>query len=619
MLLNMKDYYTLPAIDEEYIKRKNYFLLFETKLCDSQNYISYLFIDPVKIIKVKSFKDVEQSFKEIEQCSKKFYLAGYFSYELGYYFEKDLFKTRITCLTPLVHLAVFKDRFYFNHKTGESNINIPQLFSRQKQRRNFVLRKIKLGITPKAYRNNILKIQDYIKNGDTYQVNLTTKYNFNFSGSAFSLYNELASRQRVQYGAFCKLGEEYVISLSPELLFVREGLEIRSQPMKGTIARGRKIEEDKENIKKLKASLKNRAENLMIVDLVRNDLGRISKAGSVKVVQPFKVRKYETIFQMTSEVKSILKDKATYLDIFKNIFPGGSVTGAPKIRTMQIIRELEKAPRGVYCGALGFISPHKKAVFNLPIRTIYITKNRGEMGVGGGIVYDSLPQDELSECKLKAKFLTNRYNDFKLIETLLWDKGYKFVREHLKRLGVSAEYFDFNYNLANIQVKLKRIAKGFISGKQYKIRLLLNREGEFESECFEIFPEEGAKYAIISRQKTDPSDLFLYHKTTNRAIYDAEYSRYARQGYFDVIFLNKKGELTEGAISNLIIQKKGRLYTPPVSSGLLAGIYRNYLIREHIIQERIITKNDLIEADRVFLSNSVRSLVEVKIVDKPIK
>jgi para-aminobenzoate synthetase/4-amino-4-deoxychorismate lyase len=612
----MRNYYVLPAISEKYIKRRDYFLLFETKLCDSHNYISYLFVDPVKVIKVKSFQGVERAFRKIEQCSKKFYLAGYFAYELGYYFEKGLFKKEDYYSSPLMHLAVFKKRFYFNHQTGETNIDLQGIFLNENPKENFSLHNLKLNITPKDYRNKILKIKDYIRKGDTYQVNFTAKYNFDFLGSALSFYSELANRQRVQYSAFCKFGPQHIISLSPELFLKRDGLKIYSQPMKGTIARGMNVGEDKENIARLKASLKNRAENLMIVDLVRNDLGRISKTGSVKVVQPFKVRKYETIFQMTSEVKGILKNDVTYFDIFKNIFPGGSVTGAPKVSTMQIIRQLEKAPRGVYCGAVGFISPDKKAVFNLPIRTISIVKNKGEMGVGGGIVYDSLPKDELSECKLKAKFLTNRYNDFKLIETLLWDKEYKFTKEHLKRLGRSAEYFDFNHNLASIYGKLKKIAKGFIRGRRYKIRLLLDREGKLESECFEISSEEGVKYAVISKHKIDPDNLFLYHKTTNRAIYDAEYSRYAAQGYFDVIFLNTKGEFTEGSISNLIIQKKNRLYTPPVSSGLLAGIYRDYLIRKRVIKEQVISKNDFIGADRVFLCNSVRGLVEVKIVYK---
>ena len=610
---------SLPVINDAFINKQEYFLLFETKLCDSQNYISYLFVDPVKIIKVNSFKGVKEAFKDIEQYSKVLYLAGYFAYELGYYFEKGLFKAANHFNTPLIHLAVFKKRFYFNHQTGETNIDIPGIFLTKITKRSFSLQNLKLNIAPKDYRDKISKIKDYIRKGDTYQVNFTAKYNFDFLGSAFSFYSELANRQRVQYSAFCKFGKEYIISLSPELLFKIDGSKICSQPMKGTIARGKDIKQDKENIENLKSSLKNRAENLMIVDLVRNDLGRISNLNSVKVSQAFKVRKYETIFQMTSEVRGVLKKNLTYFDIFKNIFPGGSVTGAPKIRTMQIIKQLEKTPRGVYCGAVGFISPHKKAIFNLPIRTITIIKNKGEMGVGGGILYDSLPEEEFLECKLKAKFLTTRYSDFKLIETLLWDGGYKFMRKHLERLKGSAKYFDFNYNLNNIHTKLKKIARGFVKGKQYKIRLFLDNKGKLESECSEISQKGGVKYVVISEYMINPGSLFLYHKTTNRDLYNAEYSRSIARGYFDIIFRNTKNEFTEGAISNLIIQKNNKFYTPPVSSGLLAGIYRDYLIRKRIIEERVITINDLISADKIFLCNSVRGLVEVKIVDKSIK
>jgi para-aminobenzoate synthetase/4-amino-4-deoxychorismate lyase len=241
------------------------------------------------------------------------------------------------------------------------------------------------------------------------------------------------------------------------------------------------------------------------------------------------------------------------------------------------------------------------------------------MGVGSGIVYDSLAKDEFAECKLKAKFLTHRHDDFKLIETLLWDKEYKFIKEHLGRLKRSAKYFDFNYHLTDIHRKLKEMTKGFIKGRQYKVRFLFGKEERLESEVLEISPVKGIRYVVISKHKINPDNLFLYHKTTNRALYDAEYSSYAAQGYFDVIFLNTRGEFTEGAISNLIIQKKNRFYTSPVSSGLLAGIYREYLIKKHAIKEQVITKDDLINAERVFLCNSVRGLVEVKIVDKFIK
>ena len=603
----------LPKINESYINKQEYFMLFETRLYDSLNFMSYLFVNPVKTIKVYDFKDVRRAFKDIEKHLKNSYLAGYFAYELGYYFERGVFKGREHSKTPLIHLAVFDKRLYFNHNTQETNMNDPELFSRESPEEDFSIRNLKLGITSREYRDKVLRIKKYISEGDTYQVNFTAKYNFNFSGSAFSFYDNLAARQNVQYGAFCKFGGQYLLSLSPELFLKREGSNIYSQPMKGTIPRGRNAKEDRENAVKLKESSKNRAENLMIIDLVRNDLGRISRVNSVRVSEAFKVRKYETILQMTSQVNSRLKKGATYFEIFKNIFPGGSVTGAPKIRTMQIIRELETLPRGVYCGALGFISKWRKAIFNLPIRTISIIGDKGEMGVGSGIVADSSPAEEFKECRLKARFLIERRDSFKLIESILWDKGYKFLEEHLKRIRESAGYFGFSYNPQDIRLKLREIDKNLIRGRQYKIRLLLDRRGNLGSEASVIKRGEGIKYFAISRHKVDPESVFLYHKTTNRALYESEYARYAALGYYDVIFFNTRDEVTEGSISNIIVEKDGKLYTPPVSSGLLAGIYRGDLLKKRKIRERAISLRDLRSAGKVFLCNSVRGMIQVKL------
>ena len=242
----------------------------------------------------------------------------------------------------------------------------------------------------------------------------------------------------MQYGAFCKFKDHLVVSLSPELFFKRDGDKIISIPMKGTIKRGRDAQEDRENIIQLKGSLKDRAENLMIVDLIRDDLGRVSKGNSIKISELLKVRKYDTLFQMTSQVSGTLKKGIAYTDIFRSIFPGGSVTGVPKKKTIEIIKGLEPSLRGVYCGALGFIAKKNEAVFNLPIRTVSIFGNNAQMGVGSGIVYDSSPIKEFKECSLKADFLTKANYNFKLIETILWDSGFKFLREHLNRIRASA-------------------------------------------------------------------------------------------------------------------------------------------------------------------------------------
>jgi len=385
--------------------------------------------------------------------------------------------------------------------------------------------------------------------------------------------------------------------------------------MKGTIARGLRDIEDRQMACRLKKSTKDLSENIMIVDLMRNDLGRISRTGSVRVDNLFNIEKYNTLFQMTSGVRGTLRKGITYLDIFKNIFPGGSVTGAPKIRTMQIIRQLERESRNIYCGALGIIFPENKAVFNMPIRTILLRKNKGEMGIGSGIVYDSSPEKEYQECLLKAKFLTQRDKSFQLIETMLWQNRYVFLKEHLRRLEGSAGYFGFNFNSLKIIRQLAKRENSFKKGKSYKIRFLLDKDGGIKIENQEILernlPKE--KYIAISRYKTDPRDRFLYHKTSRRLLYDPEYQYYFRRGYYDVIFLNNRREVSEGAISNIIIRKGKNYFTPPVSSGILPGIYRAYLMKKVSVQEKVVLLKDLYAADKIFLCNSVRGLTEVRI------
>lgn len=614
----MRKYYPLPAINSEYVHKQDYFLLFETSLFDKDNFTSYIFINPIDVIKINHFSDVKKAFKRIEKYSQKYYLAGYFSYELGYYFEQPFFKPKVSFLYPLIHLCVFDKVLFFNHKTGKTNINISGFFAPSEKNEDFRIKNLEFSFIKPQYIKKIARIKEYIRSGQTYQVNFTGKYHFDFSGSPFSFYRDLRNRQNVSYGAFCKFKDEYIISLSPELYFKRVGLEIYSKPMKGTIERGKNIEEDKVRIAQLKKSTKDRAENLMIVDLIRNDLGRISEVDSVKVTNLFNIERYNTLFQMTSTIKSILRRDVTYFDIFKSIFPGGSVTGAPKIRTMQIIKELEDSFRNVYCGALGIIFPQNLAVFNLPIRTISLVKNKGEMGVGGGIVIDSDPSSEFKECLLKAKFITNRYQRFRLIETILWAGEYKFLNEHLKRMKTSAQYFAFYFNRSRIILQLKNIESTLDKTFNYKVRLLLDKEGNLKIEYYKITQDSllAEKYIAISKDRVDPERLFLYHKTTNRMFYDSEYKYYCSKGYFDVVFLNNRNEVTEGSISNIIIEINKKYYTPPLSSGLLPGIFREYLLKKHKVEEKIIFLEDLLKADKIFLCNSVRGLTEVKIKER---
>ena len=389
------------------------------------------------------------------------------------------------------------------------------------------------------------------------------------------------------------------------------------KPMKGTIERGRFLKEDIENADVLHNCPKNRSENIMIVDLLRNDLGRISKAGTVKTKKFFEVEKYESLFQMTSTAEGKIRPGVSLYELFKSVFPSGSVTGAPKIRTMQIIDEIEKNPRRIYTGGIGFITPENSCVFNVAIRTLLLNKSAGtgEMGIGSGIVYDSEAKKEYEECLLKAKFLTEPQINFKLIETMLWDpgKGYVLMKLHMQRLLESAEYFNYRYNQESTIKKLNNISKVFDVKQKYRVRLLLNRNGNVETSYSILDTKNTPKIITISSKSTESSEKWLYHKTTNRGLYDNEYNRYRKLGFFDVIFKNEKGQITEGAVSNIFIKKNDIYYTPPIKCGVLNGVYRRYLLQENKIKikEEIIYPEDLLKADSVLMTNAVRGIVKV--------
>jgi para-aminobenzoate synthetase/4-amino-4-deoxychorismate lyase len=585
-------------------------MLFETSLFCGPEPKSYILIDPLDVIKITDFRGVKDAFDLIEKYSKRYFLAGYFSYELGYYFERPSFRTESVFTCPLIHLCVFENAVSFNHSSGAFS-SCPEGLLGGSAGRKFRISRPRFDIPRPEYVRKISKLKKHIMDGDTYQANLTGKYVFDFSGDAYSFYLSLKERQNVPYGAFCKMDGESILSLSPELFFRRDGNKITSRPMKGTIKRGINAGEDRRLASELSRSSKEAAGNLMIVDLIRNDLGKICSTGSVKVSSLFEVERYDTLFQMTSTVTGTLRDQTAYYDIFKSIFPGGSVTGAPKIRTMQILNGLEKRRRGVYCGAMGIIFPGKKAVFNIPIRTVSLSNGKGEMGTGGGITVDSDAEEEYRECLLKAKFLTARHESFSLLETMLWDGKFIMLDAHLERMRRSALYFGFNMDRKKIRERLLRAGKGFKGPGRLKIRLLLPRDGNFSFEAGRIENEAGNRRRdiVVSRFRTDPGNVFLYHKTTNRKLYDSEHSHYRSQGYFDVIFVNNRGEVTEGAVSNIFILKEGKYYTPPVSSGLLPGVFRSHLLKILGAREKVLYVNDLKDADKIFLCNSVRGII----------
>jgi len=430
----MTPYYSLPIQNIlSFLTNKDPFVFLETTRYDPKNFLSYIFFEPDGKIEINNYSDLPLFFNQIESLLKTgYYLAGFFSYESGNSFNVGApravgqasrlsFSSRSTTPAyakaaagklsgspsssfPLARFYLFRNPLIFNHQsgffTGGSLANEPE-FSE-----DYALKKPRLNISFTEYQKNINRIKELIAAGDTYQVNYTLKCKFNFTGSSFGLYHDLRERQTVAYSAFIKDRDFSLFSFSPELFFRKSGRKIIVRPMKGTISRGKDARRDKQQIQILAHSPKECAENVMIVDLLRSDLGRVSEVGTVRTDSLFDIEEYETLFQMTSTVSGILKENLSFGNLFEAIFPSGSVTGAPKIRTMEIIRELEKEERGVYTGAVGVFFPNRDAVFNVAIRTLLVTGKEGEMGIGGGITFDSNIRREYEECKLKALFLT---------------------------------------------------------------------------------------------------------------------------------------------------------------------------------------------------------------------
>ncbi|HOK79746.1 MAG TPA: aminodeoxychorismate synthase component I [bacterium] len=608
-------FHSLPAKEIlGFLSRFENFCLLESALCDIENFRSIISWG----LLFKKFSYDSSSFithvKWAETISKKgHFVLCILPYEAGIAIE-PAFNYNEKLPYPAIFL-VFKNNIIFDHKTGKFSGKIP-LKTEKGFSFGWKMKELWFDTNLSEYSKNIKKIKNYIKQGETYQVNYTIRSKFQFSGSVYTMYLDLREMQKVPYSAFIKIDDQFILSFSPELFFRKTSSLIITRPMKGTIRRGQNPEEDENYKEKLRKSIKDRAENLMIVDMMRNDLGRICRYGSVITNPLFCIEKYRTLFQMTSTVSGILKPNMTLVDIFSALFPSASITGAPKIRTMQIIKEIEKSPRKIYTGTIGVVKPDGDCVFNVAIRTIMINGKKGEMGTGGGIVYDSKAKKEYKECQLKASFLISGCKKMKLIETIRWTskEGYFLLDLHMKRLCKSAEFFHFICNRSNIIEQLKKITKNFKTDKIYRVRLLLSSDGTVSTSYQEIQPITDKNVMVaISKKKINPDNIFLFHKTTIRDVYNKAHLLAVKNGFFDIIFENSRGEITEGAITNIFIEKNGILYTPAVSSGLLPGVFREYLIKNGRATEKVITRDELIKADKIFVGNSVRGLIEVNL------
>ncbi|UGQ46320.1 aminodeoxychorismate synthase component I [Massilia endophytica] len=482
---------------------------------------------------------------------------------------------------------------------------------------------IRASVTMAEFTDAIARIRDYIAAGDTYQVNYTYRLRFDAFGSLFALYQQLRARQPVPYGALIALEDgSAAVSLSPELFVRHENGLLTAKPMKGTAPASPDPALNAGRAAALAADPKNRAENLMIVDLLRNDVGRIAVTGSVNVPSLFEVTRFSSVLQMTSTIQAALRQDATLREIFDALYPCGSITGAPKRRTMEIIAELESAPRGLYTGAIGYFEPAQDAqrrignfCLSVPIRTLALAApengvRKGEMGVGAGIVYDSVADDEYAECLLKARFLTGLANEFELFETMHATKeGVRHMESHLKRLAASARYFGFAWDEAAARAYLTIACNALAPGQPYRLRLAMNAAGAFAVQTGELKELQQPVRLLLAEEKTSASDLFLRHKTTLRTTYDAAWKDAEAQGAFDKLFFNERDELTEGGRSNVFVKLNGQWLTPPLGSGLLPGVMRAVVLDAWGASESVITRGMLLRAEEIVVCNALRGVL----------
>jgi para-aminobenzoate synthetase/4-amino-4-deoxychorismate lyase len=582
-------------------------LWFESAFCKAHGGGALLFSEPVEVVMLSSLTELEPFFRTLEEkLEQGYFLAGWLTYEAGYGFEQIFIDgcEDEGAATPLGWFGLYRQPELFSAREVE------QLFSEDAP---FSTGALSFNLSEEEYARKISTIKAEIAAGNLYQVNFTGRYRFGFNASPLALFSALRAAQPSSYTAFINSGKRTILSFSPELFFAKRGAVIETMPMKGTAPRGQSAEEDRRLKEGLGQCPKNLAENLMIVDLLRNDLGRICKTGTVEAGGLFSTESWPTLHQMVSTIRGEHRDDVGLYELFRALYPCGSITGAPKISAMKLIRSLEPEPRGIYTGTIGFMTPDRDMVFNVAIRTVELSREEGIYGSGGGIVWDSDPKEEYRECQLKAKILASAVGqNFSLFESILWAGGYLWLEEHIERLALSAIALGFPCNKAVATLMLERQEEELRQfGDRFKVKLTLSFQGLFTLSCEKVEPLNSVEplRLFLSGQSVDASQPLLYHKTTARELYNHAYTRAQQKGYDEVIFFNERGEVTEGAISNIFIRKGRYFYTPPIHCGLLDGIFRRYFLATRPwVTEKVLTVQELREADMVYIANSVRGL-----------
>ncbi len=560
------------------------------------------FEQPIDTIVANTLEDVKGALDRIERESRirGLWAVGWISYEAATAFDAALV-TKYDDDFPALWFGLFQTP----HR--RESLALPPLDASPGEWMTTV--------SKDQYRESIERIHAAIRRGDTYQVNYSFRLRALAPRDPRSLFSSMVSVQAGGYSAYIDAGRFVVCSASPEVLFTRRSDSVECAPMKGTIQRGRFPAEDAQRYKQLLESTKDHAENVMIVDMVRNDLARVAERGSVVASPRCDIERYPRVFQMTRRVTATVQ--CSLGDLMQALYPAASITGAPKGRTMEIIAELETTPRKIYTGTVGFLAPDGRQIFNVAIRTALIDRERGEMeyGVGSGITWDSVWKSEYDECFAKAGAVTKRPQSFEVFETMLWEsgKGYFLEDRHLRRLQESCAYFGWGFDEARVRAALQEVVRvDEESVEVRRIRLFVDRGGDVRVEVSDVPPLPSQYTAALARLPIDSEDVSLFHKTTDRLAYNAATPEVP--DVEDVILWNERGEITESRIANIVVDIDGELVTPPVECGLLAGCYRAELLESGVIKERVLQKETLARARAVYFVNSLRRMWSVEVV-----
>lgn len=553
--------------------------------------------------------ELPDAFARIERLAHRgAWIATALAYRLGFALEPKLQHALDDSRRPLLHAWVFELCSHLDRNGADAWLQA-RLEALPVDSRAAGLGGLEAAMDYERYAAKIERIRRYIEAGDIYQANLTFPMHGYAYGHPLALYARLRETQPARYGGIVHHADGWVLSRSPELFVERVGRRITTRPMKGTAPRSAPPES-------LTTSAKERAENVMIVDLIRNDLGRLAPPGGVKVRSLFDVEAYPTVWQMTSTIDAEPVE-ASLEEVVRALFPCGSVTGAPKIRAMEIIDELEPSDRGLYCGAFGWIASGGDCRWNVAIRTVEIDRTgQARLGIGSGVTHDSTSQGEWEECLIKARF-AQPLPTFELFETMLArDGAVALLDAHLARLAKSARWFGFPVDLEAVARDVRRCASS-LGEAPHRLRLALRPDGVHVLESASLAPLPALPTVVVSPHRVPADDPRVRHKTTARTLYDQELKRVVAAGHFDALFVNTGGRLAEGARTNLILELAGERVTPPLEDGALDGVMRARLVADGQVQVRSLDLADLQRAERIFVSNALRGLVEVRWVREP--